>query len=367
MKVKAALTMGLSEDFVIGEIDLAEPKETEVLVKIAGCGVCHTDACAKDGQAPGPNLPAVLGHEGSGVVEKVGSAVKGIEPGDHVVLAFPSCGTCEMCRQGHPSCCEHLDDIAFGGILPEGTSRLSKNGKTLSAFFGQSSFAEYAVADQRNVVVVDKDVDIALLGPLGCGIATGAGTVLNALRPGPGDAIAIFGCGGVGLSALMAAKASGCTPIVAIDAVPSRLETAKELGATHVINGKECEDIAAEIKKITEGGADVSVESTGVPALVNTALYCLKRGGTCAEVATTSKPVPIDMQLALMGVQKKLIGVVEGDSLPQEFIPKLIRLYKAGLFPFDKLTEYYKFEDINQAFEDSRSGKTIKPILKMDL
>jgi len=367
MKVKAALTMGLSEDFVIGEIDLAEPKETEVLVRIAGCGVCHTDACARDGQAPGPDLPAVLGHEGSGIVEKVGSAVKGIEPGDHVVLAFPSCGTCESCRCGHPSCCEHLDEIAFGGILPEGTSRLSINGTKLSAFFGQSSFAEYAVADQRNVVVVDKDVDLALLGPLGCGLATGAGTVLNALKPGPGSAIAVFGCGGVGLSALMAAKASGCTTIIGVDTVPSRLGMAKELGATHIINGKDCEDIADRIIRITGGGVDCSVETTGVAELINTALYCMKRGGTCAEVATTSKPIPIDMQLALMGVQKKLIGVVEGDSLPQEFIPRLIRLYKAGLFPFDKLIGYYKFEDINKAFEDSKSGKTIKPVLKMDL
>ena len=364
MKVKAALTMGLREEFMIGEIDLAEPKETEVLVKMAGCGVCHTDACARDGEAPGPELPAVLGHEGSGVVEKVGSLVKGIKPGDYVVIAFSSCGTCEMCQAGHPTCCERFDEIAFGGTLPEGTSRLSKDGKKLSAFFGQSSFAEYVVADQRNIVVVDKDIDLALLGPLGCGIGTGAGTVLNALRPGPGSSIAVYGCGGVGLSALMAAKASGCTTIIGVDTVPSRLELAKELGATHVINGKECEDIAAEIIRITGGGADFSVESTGVPALVNTALYCLKRRGTCAEVATTSSAIPIEMQTALMGVQKKLIGVVEGDSLPQEFIPRLIRLYKAGLFPFDKLIGYYRFEDINEAFEDSRTGKTVKPVLK---
>lgn len=363
-KIMAAVTHCKGQKFVIEEVELAEPKAGEVLVKMVGSGVCHTDAAARDQYMPVP-LPAVLGHEGAGIVEKVGEAVSTVKPGDHVVLTFPSCGVCEKCLTGHPYVCDRSVELSFGGAYKDHTKRLSQNGKELSVFFGQSSFATYAVADERNTVVVDKDVDLALLGPLGCGIQTGAGAVLNKIKPAPGTSAVIFGCGAVGLSALMAAKICGCDPIIGVDIIPSRLEMAVELGATHVVNGKNVADTVAEIVKITSNGADYSFETTAVGDVLNQALYCLKPGGTCVAMAATGEDIiGIKMQYALMGVCKSLVGVVEGAAVPQIFIPKLIRFYKEGKFPFDKLVKFYDFEQINEAFEDSHKGVTIKPVLR---
>ncbi|KUO75851.1 MAG: aryl-alcohol dehydrogenase [Desulfosporosinus sp. BRH_c37] len=364
MKIKAAVTHTPRQKFVIEEVELAEPKESEVLVKMVGCGVCHTDAVARDQEMPVP-LPAVLGHEGSGVVEKVGSSVRTLKPGDHVVLTVFSCGNCEACLTGHPSQCEQSFPTSFCGVYKDGTKRLTQNGVELSTFFAQSSFATYAIADERNTVKIDDDVDLALMGPLGCGLQTGAGTVLNKIKPEAGSSIVIFGCGAVGLSALMAAKIAGCSIIIGVDVVPSRLELAKELGATQVINGNDVEDTVAEITKITGKGADYSLDTTASPALVNQALYCLKPLGTCAIVGASGETeFNIKLQYAVMGLGKTLVGVVEGDSIPKLFIPTLVKFYKEGRFPIDKLIKFYSFEDINQAFEDSKNGITIKPVIK---
>ncbi len=368
MRMKAAVLWDDSGKFQINEVELAEPKSNEVLVKIAGTGVCHTDTTVIDRSVPIP-LPAIVGHEGSGVVEAVGSEVKGVKPGDKVVLTYYTCGHCPACIAGMPSGCESYGPVNFGGHHGDWTHRLSTvDGKEISTFFAQSSFAEYAVVDQRACIVIDDaDVDVALLGPLGCGIMTGAGAVCNTLAPRVGDSIAIFGCGGVGLSAVMMAKAMGCTTIIGVDAVPSRLELAKELGCTHVINGKETPDIAEAIKEITKGGAGYSLDTTAVPALMKAALNCLKIYGTCAVVGTSGdKELSIVMQYELMGVGKTLKGCIEGDADPHVFIPRLVELYKAGLFPFDKLIKEYPLEQINEAFEDSHNGKTIKPIVRMN-
>lgn len=366
MKITAAVVREKGGPFEMEEVEIAQPKETEVLVKIAACGVCHTDAVARDQQMPVP-FPAVLGHEGSGIVEAVGSRVKDLEPGDHVVLTAYSCGKCEACLKGHPSQCELAFPTSFLGVYKDGTKRLSKDGEELSTFFAQSSFATYAIADERNTVKIDKDVDLALMGPLGCGIQTGAGTVMNKLKPEPGSAFVVFGCGAVGLSAIMAAKIMGATPIIGVDAVSSRLDLAKELGADFVINGKEEEDLVGRIQEITGGGADCSMDTTGVESLVNAALYCLKPMGTCAIVAATGdREFSIMLDKAIMGLGKTLMGVVEGDSIPKLFIPKLVSLYKKGVFPFDRLVGFYDFDQINQAFEDSKAGKTIKPILRIE-
>ncbi len=364
MKIKAAVTHYQGQEFVFEEVELAEPKESEILVKMVACGICHTDAVARDQGLPVP-LPAVFGHEGAGIVEKVGSAVQSFKPGDHVVLSFFSCGKCEACLSGYPYICDQYDQVNFTGVYKDNTKRLSQNGEKISTFFGQSSFATYAVSDERNAVKIDDDVDLALMGPLGCGIQTGAGAVFNKLRPKANSSLVVFGCGCVGLCAVMAAKVAGCGQIIGVDAVPSRLELAKELGATHVINGKEVNDIVAEIMKITGKGADYSIETTAVPALTSQALYCLKLLGTCVTVASTGEAeIPIKLQYALMGVGKTLVGCVEGESIPRVFIPQLVRLYKEGKFPIDKLVKFYSFEDINKAFEDSHNGVAIKPIIK---
>lgn len=361
MKIQAAITEAQGKDFVIQEVELASPKAGEVLVKIVATGVCHTDAVARD-LAIAP-LPAVLGHEGSGIVEQVGEGVKGIEVGDHVVMSFAHCGTCPNCLTGHPTVCETFNPLNFGGVQDDYTTRLSKDGQSLATFFGQSSFGTYAIAHERNVVKVDKEVDLALLGPLGCGIQTGAGTVLNRLRPQFGSSIVIYGCGAVGLSALMAAKIAGCKHIIAVDVHDSRLALAHQLGATHTLNGKNV-DVVAEVKAITNGGSNFAVETTGVPPVVKQSLHALRPLGTCAIVGVTPE-MNIDVHNDIMAEGKTMVGVIEGDSVPKVFIPELVDYYKKGQFPFDKLVKFYDFEQINEAFEDSKTGVTIKPVLKI--
>lgn len=364
MKITAAIVRSPGGPFFLEEVELASPKETEVLVKLVACGVCHTDAASRNQEMPVP-FPAVLGHEGSGIVEEVGSRVRGLEPGDHVVLTAYSCGRCEACMTGHPSQCEKAFSTSFLGVYEDGTKRLSQNGEEISTFFAQSSFATYAIADERNAIKIDKDVELALMGPLGCGIQTGAGTVMNKLRPQPGSSLVVFGCGAVGLSAIMAAKIMGVRPIIGVDIVDSRLHLAKELGAQYTLNGNVEQSLSVSIKELTGTGADFSLDTTGIEGLVNEALFCLKPLGTCAVVASSGdRTFSIPLQNALMGVGKTLTGVVEGDAIPKLFIPKLVKLYKEGLFPIDRLVEYYAFDDIEKAFADSKEGKTIKPILR---
>lgn len=364
MIIKAAVTHNPGADFKMEEVDLKGPKQDEVLVKIVSCGVCHTDAAAKYQHIP-VQLPAVLGHEGAGIVQEVGDGVKGIKKGDHVALSFSSCGVCENCLTGRPYVCKDFNLLNFGGIMNDGTKRLSQGDKEISTFFGQSSFATYATVNERNIVVVDKDVDLALLGPLGCGFQTGAGTVLNGLKPEAGSSLVVFGMGSVGFTAVMGAKIAGCEKIIVVGGNTDKLKMAKEFGATHTINYKETNDVVDEIKRITEGGADYTLDTTGVPAIINQAMYALKVLGTCAIVGVAGD-VTLNIQNALMGEGKTMKGFIEGNSIPKLFIPRLIQYYKEGRFPIDRLITKYKFEDINQAFEDSHSGRTIKPVLIMD-
>lgn len=359
MKIKAAITHAQGESFSLEEVEISEPRGNEVLIKIVASGVCHTDAVARDaGLSP---FPVILGHEGSGIVEKVGSKVTSLEAGDHVVIAFASCGNCENCYSGHPSYCNHFMEVNFGGKMEDGTYRLHQDNQSISTFFGQSSFGTYAIANERNVVKVDKEVDLNLLGPLGCGIQTGSGSVLNVLKPEFGTSIAIYGCGAVGISAIMAAKLTGCKNIIAVDIHENRLEMAKELGATHVINSKE-QNVVEEIQGITNGGSHYAVETTGVPAVVNQSLEASRMLGKVASVGITPA---MELNFPALSQGKTLIGVLEGDAVPKIFIPQLIDYYKKGLFPFDRIVKFYNFEEINQAFEDSKNGTAIKPILKM--
>lgn len=362
MDIKAAVTHSQGEAFKLEKVKLAAPESDEIRVRIVAAGVCHTDVVARDlGIAP---FPIVLGHEGSGVVDAVGASVSDLQVGDHVVLSFAHCGNCGHCLTGHPTVCDTFNELNFGGAMDDGSHRLAQDGEALATFFGQSSFATYAIAKSRNAVKVDPEVDLALLGPLGCGIQTGAGTVLNRLKPEFGSSIVIYGAGAVGLSAVMAAKIIGCQHIIAVDVHDSRLELAKALGATHVLSGKDV-DVVTEIKKITDGGSHYAIETTGVPLVVKQSLNALRPLGTVAIVGITPE-MSFDVHNDLMAEGKSMIGVIEGDSIPRVFIPQLIAYYKAGQFPFDKLVKFYDFEDINQAFADSASGVTIKPVLRID-
>lgn len=347
--------------FQFERLKLDAPGPNEIRIKIMASGVCHTDAVARDlGLTP---FPVVLGHEGSGIVEELGPGVEGFEVGDHVVISFAHCGHCENCLTGHPTVCKTFNELNFGGKMEDGTFRIHKEGKDVSNFFGQSSFGNYSIVHEKNAVKVDPDVDITLLGPLGCGIQTGAGTVLNRLKPEFASTIAIFGTGAVGLSAIMAAKIANCKTIIAVDIHDSRLELAKELGATHTLNSKR-DDIVKEIKELTDGGIHYAVETSGVPVVVKQSLNALRPLGTAAIVGVTPE-MKIDVHNDLMAEGKSMIGVIEGDSVPRVFIPQLIDYYKAGQFPFDKMVRFYNFNEIEKAFEDSAKGITIKPILKV--
>lgn len=365
MKMRAAVTRSKGDKFVIQDVMLAEPKFDEILVRIVASGICHTDLVCRDQFIPVP-LPAVLGHEGAGIVEKVGSGVTEFKPGDRVGITFASCGVCPCCKKGRPFVCKSLNAINFGGIQPDGTSRLTdENGEKLSTFFGQSSFATYAVVNQRSAIKVEyDDVDLAVIAPFGCGIQTGAGAVLNRLRPTFGSTIAVYGCGTVGMSAIMAAKIAGCSKIIAVGGNPKSLELAKELGATHTVNRKECDEVAT-VKEITDGGVDYSIDTTGVGDCVRKSLAMCDFDGTCVVVGATGD-LTINVQAELMGEGKSLIGVLEGDSVPKDFLPKLIEYYHEGKFPVDKLMKIYPFEQINEAIEDTHAGKCIKAVLRME-
>jgi len=360
MKIKAAIAYNHIDPYSIEEIDLAEPKADEVLVKIAASGYCHTDHSVKHREERSIH-PSVLGHEGSGTIVSVGEQVKGFAPGDRICMSFAYCGECYACVTGRVYQCESTGKLNFGGKAMDGTSRLSKDGVELSNFFNQSSFATYSVTHQNNLVHVPDDMDLRLTGPLGCGIQTGAGLVLNCLKPEPGSSIVVFGLGGVGMSALMAAKLCNCTTIIAVDTVDSRLDLAMELGATHAVNAKNTEP-DVEAKKITGGkGTNYAADCTGTGVVARTALRCLHYFGMLAIIGGGGEFVVGTGDLGA----KTLTGITEGRSTPSIFIPQLIHYYQKGLFPFDRIVQFYDFEEINQAADDSASGKTIKPILVM--
>lgn len=362
MKVTAAVVREGGKPFELEDLLLDEPQADEVCVQIVGVGLCHTDLVVKEQHVPFP-MPCVLGHEGAGVVSKVGSAVSKVKPGDHVVLSFASCGQCDHCLAGHPAYCREFGVRNFSGIRAGRSAHVSASGEHVTgAFFGQSSFASYALAHQRNVVKVDEDVPLKALGPLGCGIQTGAGAVLNSLKPAAGSSLAIFGGGSVGLAALLAARVAGCATIIVVDLVESRLQLARELGATHMVNAKE-QDAVAEIRRITGDGVQFSVECTGVPRVVRQAVDVLGPLGVCGVIgaAPAGAEVALDINSLLAG--KTVRGIIEGDSNPDEFIPRLVALWKQGEFPFDKLISYYPLNDINRAVHDSERGDVLKPVL----
>jgi aryl-alcohol dehydrogenase len=254
----------------------------------------------------------------------------------------------------------------LSGIRPDGSSHFTLNGKHVADMFDQSSFTSTTVVRERNVVKVAKDLDLRKLGPLGCGYVTGSGTVLNTLQPKPGDTIAVFGTGAVGLAAMMAGRISGCVKVIGIDIVDSRLELAKELGATDTINSKGI-DVVKAVQDLTDGrGVDWAVDTTGVTAVMENSIKVLAQGGTTATIAVTPHHIDVDTWNDLCVDDKKIVGVNMGDSIPQIDVPRLIEFYKMGVFDFDKTEKFYPFDQINEASADSKSGKTIKPVLVID-
>jgi aryl-alcohol dehydrogenase len=363
MKIKAAVVREKGGPFLIEEIELDEPRPNEVLVRIVSSGLCHTDLVARMQYLPIP-LPGVFGHEGAGVVEKVGSQVTKVKPGDHVATSFLSCGTCTACKKGKLCWCSEFRRLNFGGRRADGSTTMKKDGQTVyGSFFGQSTFATYALVTERNVVKVPSDVPIEILSPLGCGIQTGAGGVINTLQAKPGSSIAVFGIGSVGLSAIMAAAVSGCTKIIGIDVVEERLKLAKEFGATDIINSSKTNPVE-QIQKLPGGGIEYTLECTGIPKVFRQAVDSLMMGGTCGLIGVAPVGVEANLEMQTILDGRTIKGVVEGDCISDIFIPQLIELYKQGRFPFDRLLKFYSLEQINEAAEDSEKGKTLKAVLK---
>ena len=366
MKIKAAVVRELKAPLTIETLELDEPRPNEARVRLVATGVCHTDAIVRDGVYPMP-LPAVLGHEGAGVVEQVGSELRSVKVGDHVIMSAAYCTHCVQCRSGQVAYCENLFAEDFGGRrTSDGTTSLkAPDGRLYSShFFGQSAFATHANVVESALIPVPADVPLEAVAFLGCGMQTGAGAILNELRPRAGSSVAVSGSGAVGLAAVMAARVAGATTIVAIDVHDSRLELAKQLGATHTINAKSS-DTVKELQRVTGGkGVDYILDTTAAPPVLSNLAKALGIRGVLALVgaARPGTEVPFEIGASLVrGWTFKTI--VQGSSVPQDFIPRLVALWQQGRFPVDKLTKKYKLEDIDQAFADSASGATVKPVI----
>jgi aryl-alcohol dehydrogenase len=365
MQIQAAVARAALKPVSLENLELSEPRDDEVLVRVVATGICHTDIAMRDQIYPVPQ-PIVLGHEGAGIVEDVGRAVSQVSPGDHVVMTFNSCGICESCLETQPSYCHDFFGRNFSGMRPDGSSPLSRGNERIhGSFFGQSSFATHAICTERNAIRVPKDTPLEILGPLACGIQTGAGSVINALKIGVGKSFAVFGVGSVGLSAIMAARLVGAGTIIGVDLNPLRLEMALQLGATHTIHAGE-EDVRAALKRIMPAGVHYALETTGNTRIIRQAVESLGMRGECGLVGASKTGTEISLDvLHIMTAGRKIRGIVEGDSNPEVFIRRLIELNRQGRFPYERLIRFYELKDINDAIHDAESGTVLKPIVRM--
>lgn len=346
---------------ILREITLEALQPDELLVHLSACGVCATDLKV----LADPTLrPIVLGHEGAGVVEAVGSNVEGIVKGDHVLLSFESCGSCAQCRDGHPAYCEDFRGLNFSGCRADGTSGAhNSKGKILGRFFGQSSFAMHAVATQRNAIVVPKHIDLSLLAPLGCGIQTGAGAILNVLRPQHGSVL-VLGAGAVGLSAVLACVYLEI-PAIVVDPEASRRELAIKLGAAAAI-ASDAENVLDAVVAASAEPFNYALVTAPVTKAFELAVDALSKRGNLAYVAAPSRDPWTPDWLKIMTKGLSITGVIEGDAAPKQFLPWLISLWQSGRFPFEQLLSFYSFKSIKEALSDAASGKVVKAVLLFD-
>ena len=360
---RAAVLDGVGE-LAVFDVEFPVPAQGEVLVKLVASGLCHTDLGVIAGGIPFAT-PGIIGHEGAGIVAAVGAGVTSVDVGDKVLLSFTSCGACAACTSAHPAYCETwLPRNLLGMFRAEESAPITRHGEPIAAhFFGQSSFGEYSLADERSIVKVDQDADLAVLAPLGCGILTGFGSMWNVLDPGEHDIVAVYGAGAVGLSAIIAAHLRSPAQLIAIDIVDERLAFARELGATDTVNART-ENVAERLAELTGGrGVSLSFDTTGNPQVARGALDAAAVRGT---VLVCGAPPPgteiaVDIQGMLTG--KVLRGVTMGDSVPQELIPQLVALHAAGKLPLEKLEKRYSLDEIGQAADDMHRGVTVKPVI----
>lgn len=365
MQITAAVVFERNGPFRIEKIDLCDPRDDELLVEIAASGMCATDLHGRDGYYNTP-YPAVFGHEGAGIVRATGRAVTGFKPGDHVVMAYPWCGVCPNCQSGRQTYCVDAFPLKMKGTRADGSTLHSQNGKPVySAFFQQSSFGTFTIANERYAVKVRNDAPLELLSTLACGGQTGAGAVLNVMKPRAGDSIAIFGVGAVGLSSLMAARIAGCDPIIAVDVHDHRLAIARGMGATHTINHTNRTDVVQEIRKITGLGARFTVETSALPQVFREAVDCLMPAGTCVLLGSAPAGTEVTFETPFLQNGRTVRGVIQGDSVPKTFLPQLADYMAEGRFPSERMVTFYDLADINRAAAESASGQTIKPVIRM--
>ncbi len=364
MRTTAAVTERRGSAFSVQDVNIDDPRPGEVRVALAACGVCHTDAVARDGDLPFP-VPGVLGHEGVGHVEAVGDGVASVAVGEPVLLGWPWCGQCRNCLAGHPRYCLQLGPLLVGGGREDGTTALSRlDGSPLhSHFFGQSSFAGHAIVAERAVVPVQTATPLAAVGVLGCGIATGAGAVLNAVRLEPGSSVVVFGAGAVGLAAIMAARLTASTTIIAVEPNPGRRALATKYGATEVIDPRETQDVVGAVHEICGGTADAAFDCTGIGPVIRQAIDSVGMLGTAVLIgaAPAGAEFSADHLTTLWG--KRIIGTLGGES--RRFVPALLKLHDQGRFPFTDLIEYFPLDQVNEAIAASHQGDVVKPVLRV--
>lgn len=361
--VQAAVVEERGGPFRIQPLELDAPREDEVLVDIRAVGICHTDLACRDQHLP-LRLPQVFGHEGAGEVRAVGQAVKGVQPGDRVVLSFASCGACPSCEAARPAQCVRAFQFNYAGRRPDGSANLHRGDTAINgSFFGQSSFSTQVLAHASSVTVVDSDMPWHLLAPLGCGVQTGVGAVMNSLRCPEGATLLIIGAGTVGLCAVMAARMAQCRAIVVVDRNPGRLKIAVELGASDTLLAGD--DLASQLRSVLKRGADFALDCVGTPEIFQTAFAALAAHGTLGLVGVPRPDAlgAIRLQDVLFG--KSVRGIIEGDAVPQRFIPQMMDWMEKGHLPLDRLVTRYPFAQIQSAVEDMEAGRVIKPVLEM--
>jgi alcohol dehydrogenase len=354
---------GESRPMSLEEVELGGPRPGELLVRIEAAGVCHSDVSVVDGSRVRP-LPMALGHEAAGVVEEAGPGVRDVKAGDHVVLTFvPSCGLCAECSSGRPALCIPAAAANGAGTLLHGPSLLrDREGKPIHHHLGVSGFARHAVVARESAVVVPRDVPLPTAALFGCAVLTGAGAVLNTAGVRPGQSVAIFGLGGVGLASVMGAAVASAWPIVAVDPVEAKRRLALELGATAAFAPEQAEQA---IKDLTGGGVDVAFEAAGVPAVLEAAFKATRRGGTTVAMGLPHPSKTLSLPaLAFAGMGQALVGSYMGSSAPQRDIPRYLALWRARKMPVDRLqSASLPLDRINEAFESLAAGVAVRQVL----
>lgn len=363
-RAKAAVCREINQPVVVEEIEVESPRRGEVMIKLAACGVCHSDYSVTTGTIPFPP-PVVLGHEGAGIVVEVGEGVSGLAAGDAVVSSFVSmCGKCRYCQTGRPQLCDQAAKAAY--TLPDGTLRTRDlRGNPLNIFSGCGVMAEYATLHTDNVVKIDKDIPLDRAALVSCGVMTGVGAVVNTARVEAGSVAVVFGAGGVGLNAIQGCALAGAAMIVAVDTSDAKLAMARTFGATHVLNAKTEENVVKALRKLTGGGADYAFECVGYGEIAAQAYGCLRKGGTAVVVGVASQKDTTTVRTASLTFEEKtLTGSYFGSARPREDFPRLLALYRNKRLKLDELiTRTYTIDEAPQAFADLASGKNARGVI----